>query len=52
MINYLLFCSQRLELKAVVADAFIAEFQLTPEEMSILRGTRDEPVTEVNILSE
>lgn len=38
--------NQRLELKAVVADAFIAEFQLTPEEMSILRGTRDEPVTE------
>ncbi|KAJ6659214.1 hypothetical protein lerEdw1_019260 [Lerista edwardsae] len=38
--------NQKLELKALVADAFIAEFQLTPEEMNILRGTRDEPVTE------
>ncbi|XP_066495680.1 conserved oligomeric Golgi complex subunit 6 isoform X2 [Tiliqua scincoides] len=38
--------NQRLELKALVADAFIAEFQLTPEEMNILRGTRDEPMTE------
>ncbi|XP_061478389.1 conserved oligomeric Golgi complex subunit 6 isoform X2 [Rhineura floridana] len=38
--------NQMLEQKAQIADAFIAEFQLSPEEMSILRGTRDGPVTE------
>ncbi|XP_054852884.1 conserved oligomeric Golgi complex subunit 6 isoform X1 [Eublepharis macularius] len=38
--------NQRLELKAQVADAFIAEFQLSPEEMNILRGARDGPITE------
>ncbi|KAL7991257.1 hypothetical protein Chor_015513 [Crotalus horridus] len=38
--------SQRLELKAQIADAFIAEFQLSPEEMNVLRSTRDRPVTE------
>ncbi|XP_077168698.1 conserved oligomeric Golgi complex subunit 6 [Paroedura picta] len=38
--------SQRLELKAQVADAFIAEFQLSPEEMRVLRGARDGPITE------
>ncbi|XP_067325010.1 conserved oligomeric Golgi complex subunit 6 [Anolis sagrei] len=38
--------NQRLELKAQIADAFITEFQLSPEEMNILRGARDGPVTE------
>ncbi|XP_026524371.1 conserved oligomeric Golgi complex subunit 6 isoform X1 [Notechis scutatus] len=38
--------SQRLELKAQIADAFIAEFQLSPEEMDVLRSTRDGLVTE------
>ncbi|XP_053140952.1 conserved oligomeric Golgi complex subunit 6 isoform X2 [Hemicordylus capensis] len=38
--------NQRLELKAQVADAFIAEFQLSPEEIKVLRGTRDGPITE------
>ncbi|XP_060089122.1 conserved oligomeric Golgi complex subunit 6 [Heteronotia binoei] len=38
--------SQRLDLKAQVADAFIAEFQLSPAEMNILRGARDGPMTE------
>ncbi|KAH0621916.1 hypothetical protein JD844_023662 [Phrynosoma platyrhinos] len=38
--------NQRLELKAQIADAFIAEFQLSPEEMNILRSARDGPVTE------
>ncbi|XP_028577952.2 conserved oligomeric Golgi complex subunit 6 [Podarcis muralis] len=38
--------NQRLELKAQIADAFIAEFQLSPEEMNVLRSTRDGPVTE------
>ncbi|NWT39503.1 COG6 protein, partial [Chroicocephalus maculipennis] len=39
--------NQRLEMKAQVADAFIAKFQLTPDEMNLLRGTKDEPITEV-----
>lgn len=34
-------------MKAQVADAFIAKFQLTPDEMNLLRGTKDEPITEV-----
>ncbi|KAM5311541.1 conserved oligomeric Golgi complex subunit 6 isoform 2-T2 [Glossophaga mutica] len=38
--------SQRLEIRAQVADAFLAKFQLTPEEMSLLRGVRDGPITE------
>lgn len=40
-------CSQRLEIRAQVADAFLSKFQLTSEEMSLLRGTREGPVTEV-----
>ncbi|NXF39318.1 COG6 protein, partial [Nyctibius bracteatus] len=42
----LFYYSQRLEMKAQVADAFIAKFQLTPDEMNLLRGTKDEPITE------
>uniref|UniRef100_A0A8B9NKA1 Conserved oligomeric Golgi complex subunit 6 n=1 Tax=Accipiter nisus TaxID=211598 RepID=A0A8B9NKA1_9AVES len=38
--------NQRLEMKAQVADAFIAKFQLTSDEMNLLRGTKDEPITE------
>ncbi|NXF91200.1 COG6 protein, partial [Eubucco bourcierii] len=38
--------NQRLEMKAQIADAFIAKFQLTPDEMNLLRGTKDEPITE------
>ncbi|KAJ7341519.1 hypothetical protein JRQ81_005712 [Phrynocephalus forsythii] len=38
--------NQRLELKAQIADAFIAQFQLSPEEMNVLRSARDGPVTE------
>ncbi|XP_007950640.1 conserved oligomeric Golgi complex subunit 6 [Orycteropus afer afer] len=38
--------SQRLEIRAQVADAFLAKFQLTPDEMSLLRGTREGPITE------
>ncbi|XP_023377571.1 conserved oligomeric Golgi complex subunit 6 [Pteropus vampyrus] len=38
--------SQRLEIRAQVADAFLSKFQLTSEEMSVLRGTREGPVTE------
>uniref|UniRef100_H0V0I0 Conserved oligomeric Golgi complex subunit 6 n=1 Tax=Cavia porcellus TaxID=10141 RepID=H0V0I0_CAVPO len=38
--------SQRLEIRAQVADAFLSKFQLTSDEMSLLRGTREGPVTE------
>jgi len=34
-------CSQKLELRAEVVDVFLAKFQLRPEELQILRGTRD-----------
>lgn len=40
--------SQRLEIRAQVVDAFLAKFQLTSDEMSLLRGTRGGPVTEVH----
>ncbi|CAG2197586.1 COD2 [Mytilus edulis] len=33
--------SQTLHMKAQVADAFLAKFQLKPEEVKALRGTRD-----------
>uniref|UniRef100_A0A6I8QZY1 Conserved oligomeric Golgi complex subunit 6 n=1 Tax=Xenopus tropicalis TaxID=8364 RepID=A0A6I8QZY1_XENTR len=36
----------RLEIRAQVADAFLAKFQLTSDEMNILRGTREGPLTE------
>uniref|UniRef100_A0A4X2LCK1 Conserved oligomeric Golgi complex subunit 6 n=1 Tax=Vombatus ursinus TaxID=29139 RepID=A0A4X2LCK1_VOMUR len=38
--------SQRLEIRAQVADAFLSKFQLTSDEMSLLRGTREGPITE------
>uniref|UniRef100_A0A2K6Q289 Conserved oligomeric Golgi complex subunit 6 n=1 Tax=Rhinopithecus roxellana TaxID=61622 RepID=A0A2K6Q289_RHIRO len=38
--------SQKLEIRAQVADAFLSKFQLTPDEMSLLRGTREGPITE------
>lgn len=41
--------SQRLEIRAQVADAFLSKFQLTSDEMSLLRGTRGGPVTEVHV---
>uniref|UniRef100_G3PDU9 Conserved oligomeric Golgi complex subunit 6 n=1 Tax=Gasterosteus aculeatus aculeatus TaxID=481459 RepID=G3PDU9_GASAC len=37
----------RLELRAQVAQAFLAKFQLSNEEMATLRGSRDAPITEV-----
>ncbi|XP_004619606.1 conserved oligomeric Golgi complex subunit 6 [Sorex araneus] len=37
---------QKLEIRAQVADAFLSKFQLTSEEMSLLRGTREGPITE------
>lgn len=39
--------SHRLEVRAQVAQAFLAKFQLSNEEMAILRGARDAPITEV-----
>ncbi|XP_056417957.1 conserved oligomeric Golgi complex subunit 6 [Hyla sarda] len=38
--------NQRLEIRAQVADAFLEKFQLTSEEMAILRGTHEGPLTE------
>lgn len=43
--------SQRLEIRAQVADAFLSKFQLTSDEMALLRGTRGGPVTEVRVLA-
>ncbi|XP_061684304.1 conserved oligomeric Golgi complex subunit 6 [Syngnathoides biaculeatus] len=38
--------NHRLEMRAQVARAFLAKFQLTSEEMTTLRGARDGPITE------
>ncbi|KAK1168128.1 hypothetical protein AOXY_G11001 [Acipenser oxyrinchus oxyrinchus] len=38
--------NHQLEIRAQVANAFLAKFQLTPEEMNTLRGARDGPITE------
>uniref|UniRef100_A0A3Q1I6I5 Conserved oligomeric Golgi complex subunit 6 n=1 Tax=Anabas testudineus TaxID=64144 RepID=A0A3Q1I6I5_ANATE len=38
--------NHRLEVRAQVAQAFLAKFQLSPEEMATLRGPRDAPITE------
>ncbi|XP_046892347.1 conserved oligomeric Golgi complex subunit 6 [Hypomesus transpacificus] len=38
--------NHRLEVRAQVAQAFLSKFQLSAEEMFILRGARDAPVTE------
>ncbi|XP_061536768.1 conserved oligomeric Golgi complex subunit 6 isoform X2 [Phycodurus eques] len=38
--------NHRLEMRAQVARAFLAKFQLSSEEMSTLRGARDAPITE------
>ncbi|MEQ2247188.1 Golgi transport complex subunit 6 [Ilyodon furcidens] len=45
--------NHRLEVRAQVAQAFLAKFQLSNEEMATLRGARDAPVTEdfFNVLS-
>ena len=33
--------SQKLAMKAQVADAFLGKFQLKPEEVQVLRGSRE-----------
>uniref|UniRef100_A0A3B4UGI7 Conserved oligomeric Golgi complex subunit 6 n=1 Tax=Seriola dumerili TaxID=41447 RepID=A0A3B4UGI7_SERDU len=38
--------NHRLEVRAQVAQAFLAKFQLSHEEMVTLRGARDAPITE------
>uniref|UniRef100_A0A8C3A2E3 Conserved oligomeric Golgi complex subunit 6 n=1 Tax=Cyclopterus lumpus TaxID=8103 RepID=A0A8C3A2E3_CYCLU len=38
--------NHRLELRAQVAQAFLAKFQLSNEETATLRGARDAPITE------
>lgn len=46
---YLFPFSQRLEVRAQVAQAFLTKFQLSNEEMATLRGSRDGPITEVHL---
>ena len=41
------FVSQKVQLKQKVADAFLERFQLKPNEVEALRGSRNEPITEV-----
>uniref|UniRef100_A0A7N8YGR5 Conserved oligomeric Golgi complex subunit 6 n=1 Tax=Mastacembelus armatus TaxID=205130 RepID=A0A7N8YGR5_9TELE len=43
---YVFSLSHRLEVRAQVAQAFLAKFQLSHEEMATLRGARDVPITE------
>uniref|UniRef100_UPI00398F4D9C conserved oligomeric Golgi complex subunit 6 isoform X2 n=1 Tax=Pristiophorus japonicus TaxID=55135 RepID=UPI00398F4D9C len=38
--------NQRLEIRAEVADAFLSKFQLKADELNILRGSREGPITE------
>ncbi|CAL8351721.1 unnamed protein product [Lota lota] len=38
--------NHRLEVRAQVAQAFLAKFQLSGQEMAALRGARDTPITE------
>ncbi|XP_069747825.1 conserved oligomeric Golgi complex subunit 6 isoform X4 [Narcine bancroftii] len=38
--------NQRLEIRAEVANAFLSKFQLNADEMNILRGPREGPITE------
>uniref|UniRef100_A0A665UMM3 Conserved oligomeric Golgi complex subunit 6 n=1 Tax=Echeneis naucrates TaxID=173247 RepID=A0A665UMM3_ECHNA len=45
MTNRLKVC-HRLEVRSQVAQAFLAKFQLSHEEMAMLRGARDSPITE------
>ena len=42
------YCSQRIQMKQKVADAFISRFQLKPEEAQALKGSRDSPISEVS----
>ena len=39
--------SHKLDMRAQVADAFLAKYQLRPEEARVLRGTRDGQLQEV-----
>lgn len=43
------FNRKRVEMQAKVADAFLERFQLDPEEIKALRGSRSVNVTEVEI---
>lgn len=51
--NMLFFCfsnSQKLQVKEQVAHAFLDKFQLKPEEIKILRGTRDGALQPVSFI--
>ena len=37
-------------MKETVADAFISRFQLKPDELQALKGTRNGPISEVKKL--
>ena len=39
--------SQRIQMKETVADAFISRFQLKPDEVQALKGSRNGPLSEV-----
>ena len=39
--SVLMIFSQKLQMRALVADAFLSKFQLTPDEAKVLRGNRD-----------
>ncbi|XP_078401396.1 conserved oligomeric Golgi complex subunit 6 isoform X1 [Cetorhinus maximus] len=38
--------NQRLEIRAEVANAFLSKFQLNADELNVLRGPREGPITE------
>ena len=41
--------SQSLQVKSLVADAFMEKFQLKPDETKALRGTKDGSLTQVDL---
>lgn len=42
-----MFYSQKLQMKQLVADKFLDRFQLKPEEITVLRGTKSGSLTPV-----
>ena len=47
---YGLFNRKRVEVQAKIADAFLQRFQLDPEEIKALRGSRNSTITEVRFV--
>ena len=48
-IHVFLLIRKRVEVQAKIADAFLERFQLKPEEIKVLRGSRGVSITEVRI---